>query len=234
VVRPAVPARAEPDEGDSAAVSVCGGNSSPIASQHQKLNSFPSLTLPHSFSSATRPRPSASTAAPSRNSSASKPSATNHQTNLPWTPNPNQTKPLTRLNRTRRTRRPPAISPDNPRVSAPTASPSRSPSVPRPIARRLTLPPNRPEVTNEAVSPMSRPLKGSLCVLAPWRDTFSLVLCAKPHVESPRPPPHTARVYNREFKGKLPEIGCCHTRSGMVCPGTTASLLYFQPLGMVG
>src|ERR1022692_4197517 len=75
-----------------------------------------------------------------------------------------------------------------------------------------------------------------ICVLAPLRETLF------PHplreivrrIRPARPATHAARVYNREFKGKLPEIGCRHTRSGMVCPGASRSLLYFQPLGMVG
>ena len=53
-------------------------------------------------------------------------------------------------------------------------------------------------------------------------------------IRRPQPRRDSARVYNRGFKGKLPEIGCRHTRWGMVCPGASQSLLYFQPLGMVG
>src|ERR1039457_3885236 len=40
------------------------------------------------------------------------------------------------------------------------------------------------------------------------------------------PPRHRRRVYNRGLKGKLPGIGCRHTRSGVLRPGTAKSLLY--------
>jgi hypothetical protein len=84
--------------------------------------------------------------------------------------------------------------------------------------------------------PMSQPPKVLLCVLAPLREApFPLPLCETScRVAPPAPTRNAARVYNRDFKGKLPEIGCCHTRQGMVCPGASRSLLYFQPLGMVG
>jgi hypothetical protein len=59
-------------------------------------------------------------------------------------------------------------------------------------------------------------------------------LSAKPLAETACPLWRRRRVYNRGFKGKLPEIGCRHTRLGMVCPGMAKFLLYFQPLGMVG
>jgi hypothetical protein len=62
-------------------------------------------------------------------------------------------------------------------------------------------------------------------------DPPHLPLRRSPNLPPTKPRP---RVYNREFKGKLPGIGCYHTRSGVLRLGTAKSFLYFQPLGMVG